>query len=331
VTRLAIESKNLLDPLPAHAKGPGHGGDRDTFRARLRHLLPKLGSELVGLRIGGREARSESLNPSQTDVRVSHSQSFACPDEPPMQRTLALRRQEVEDRARQRKWPGDAKTSRASAQEVESPMHEQPTTAVRKDESDEAANLVDALFGLVTERRTTLSYDERHELKMRVSDRVRELVPYVETEGYHHRLDSRIEKMASGYNRAAVLAREPGSQRARTLTQLECDITTQMLLGKTDAEAALVLGVSKATVSKYALIAVRKLGATNRVHAVARIFAAVTSDEATVGKSSLYVAGTERYNMRDSGNHGRTPGRGSDVTEAPDLPFRPQADSGASA
>jgi DNA-binding NarL/FixJ family response regulator len=68
----------------------------------------------------------------------------------------------------------------------------------------------------------------------------------------------------------------------------------QMLLGKTDIEAALVLGVSKATVGNYALVAVRKLGAKNRIHAVARIFATVVSDEATVGKSSLNVAAPAR-------------------------------------
>jgi hypothetical protein len=60
-------------------------------------------------------------------------------------------------------------------------MQEQSTTAARDDEVDEAANLVDALFGLVTERRT-LSYDERHKLRHRVSDRIRELVPYVDIE-----------------------------------------------------------------------------------------------------------------------------------------------------
>jgi hypothetical protein len=54
-------------------------------------------------------------------------------------------------------------------------MHGQSTTAAREGEVDEAANLVDTLFGLVRQRRQ-LSYEERIELRQQVSDRVRELV-----------------------------------------------------------------------------------------------------------------------------------------------------------
>jgi DNA-binding CsgD family transcriptional regulator len=84
--------------------------------------------------------------------------------------------------------------------------------------------------------------------------------------------------MASGVKHGSGTVKE--AENPRVLSQFECDILAQMLIGKTDAEAALVLGVSKATVSKYALVAVRKLRATNRVHAVARIFAAVTAEGA---------------------------------------------------
>jgi DNA-binding CsgD family transcriptional regulator len=179
-------------------------------------------------------------------------------------------------------------------------MQEQRTTATDEDEVDEAANLVDVLFGLVTERRR-LSYDERQELRLRMSDRVRELVPYVEAETQEKHLDAHIDRMASGLkhaggarSRASRGATVKEAENPRVLSQFECDILAGMLLGKTDAETARVLGVAHATVSKYALNAVHKLGARNRVHAVARIFVAVMPDQANVGKSSLNVATPER-------------------------------------
>jgi DNA-binding NarL/FixJ family response regulator len=178
-------------------------------------------------------------------------------------------------------------------------MQEQPMTASGVDEVDEAANLVDVLFGLVAERRH-LSYDERRELRHRVSDRLREIVPYVEAETQEKHLDAHIDRMAAGLkeaggarSRASFGATVKEAENPLVLSEFECDILAGMLLGKTDAETARVLGVSDATVSKYALNAVHKLRARNRVHAVARIFAAVLSD-ATVGKSSLNVTTAER-------------------------------------
>jgi hypothetical protein len=173
-------------------------------------------------------------------------------------------------------------------------MQEQPMTASGVDEVDEAANLVDVLFGLVAERRH-LSYDERRELRHRVSDRLREIVPYVEAETQEKHLDAHIDRMAAGLkeaggarSRASFGATVKEAENPLVLSEFECDI-----LAGTDAETARVLGVSDATVSKYALNAVHKLRARNRVHAVARIFAAVLSD-ATVGKSSLNVTTAER-------------------------------------
>jgi DNA-binding CsgD family transcriptional regulator len=154
----------------------------------------------------------------------------------------------------------------------------------------------------------------------------------VEIEAQEGHLDKHIERIASGLkkpggtrSRASFGATVKEAENPLVLSEFECDILAGMLLGKTDAETARVLGVSDATVSKYALNAVHKLGARNRVHAVARIFAAVTSD---VGKSSLNVDPAERYNIGDTTTR---PDARLVVTEAPDLPFRPQADSGASA
>jgi DNA-binding NarL/FixJ family response regulator len=180
-------------------------------------------------------------------------------------------------------------------------MQEQPTTAIPEDEVDEAAHLVDVLFGLVTERRH-LSYDERQELRHRVSDRLRAIVPYVEAETQEKHLDAHINRIArSGLkqvggarSRASFGATVKEAENTLALSQFECDILAGMLLGKTDAQTARILGVSDATVSKYALNAVHKLGARNRVHAVARIFAAITLDGDAVGKSSLNVTTAER-------------------------------------
>src|SRR5205807_9217645 len=82
-----------------------------------------------------------------------------------------------------------------------------------------------------------------------------------------------IERLATNMKRRM---RAPDDRDRRSpLSAFECDLLAHMLLGRTDAETAKILGFSPAHVSKYALIAVRKLGARNRVHAVARIFAAV--------------------------------------------------------
>jgi DNA-binding CsgD family transcriptional regulator len=183
-------------------------------------------------------------------------------------------------------------------------------------------NLVDVLFDAVTERRK-LSYAERQELRLRVSDRLREIVPYVEIESQQGHLDKHIERMASHLKYGSGTVKE--AENPRALSYFECDVLAGMLLGKTDDETARVLRVSHATVTKYALTAVHKLGARNRVHAVARVFAAVMSD-ATVGKSSLNVDSAERYNVGDAGREKQPRpdarldvGRATGVTEALDV------------
>jgi DNA-binding CsgD family transcriptional regulator len=185
-------------------------------------------------------------------------------------------------------------------------------------------SLVDVLLGAVTERRQ-LSYAERKELRLRVSDRLREIIDYVQVEEQSKILDSRIEKMAAKLDGQRTFRDPDPPNTPHTLSAFECDLLAYMLIGNTDIETARILGVSKAHVSKYVLTAVRTVGARNRVHAVARIFAAVTGDG--VGKSTLNVDGAGRYNPGDKGT-------GSDarfaVTEALESAW-PQADSGVSA
>jgi DNA-binding CsgD family transcriptional regulator len=201
-------------------------------------------------------------------------------------------------------------------------MQEQPTTAPRAldqsradDEVDEAANLVDVLFGLVTVRRQ-LSYDERQELRQRVSDRLLEIVPYVEDR--EETLDRHIDRIA---HEATRLRTTPNNT---PLSELQCDVLALILQGKSDRDIAEILHVTHMTVSKCSRTVVHKLGAVNRVHAAARLFAAVA--ESLVEESPCEPVEHKRQ--------ATTAGRqalGSDVTGAPDLPLRPQAESGASA
>ena len=146
-------------------------------------------------------------------------------------------------------------------------MQEQPTTASGEDEIDEAANLVDVLFGLVIKRRQ-LSYEERLELRRRVSDRLRERVSDVDPDAWD-KLDRRIDRMAANAARGAKLS------------SLECDIFLGLMLGSTVTEIADELGLRSVTVSDYTSKVIRKLGARNRTHAVARL-AAVAFAKTTV-------------------------------------------------
>jgi DNA-binding CsgD family transcriptional regulator len=201
-------------------------------------------------------------------------------------------------------------------------MQQERTTQPGEEEIDEAANLVDVLFGLVTERRR-LSHDERLELKRRVSDRLREIVPYCE--GQEGELDAHIDRLAAKVKEDRPIV-NPKTYAIQTLSAFECDVLALMLQGRSDKEAAETLGIAPASVSKSALRVVHKLGAKNRVHAVARLFAAVVVEG--VGRSTVEDSQASRYNEGDKTTR---PDARLVVTEAPDLPLRPQAESGASA
>lgn len=127
-------------------------------------------------------------------------------------------------------------------------------------------DLMDALHDAVRRR---LSFEERLELRRRVSDRLREIVPYSEEQ--EDRLASRLDRMSE---EVLVSTVAPLSVR-------ESMVLAHMLLGLSNDEIAAQLAVSMGTVQTQVKAVLRKLGARNRVHAVALALTAL-SPESTI-------------------------------------------------
>jgi DNA-binding CsgD family transcriptional regulator len=138
------------------------------------------------------------------------------------------------------------------------------------------------------EREEPLSFEERQTLRRLVSDQLRELKPYVESEGRHREpgWDSKpIEPPEPSKESPAVILSEPepvGDTIAdtlqariavarRTLTPRECEVFGYVVCGFNNGEIADKLGLRLPTVASHVKHVLEKLGARNRAHAVALV------------------------------------------------------------
>ncbi|UUW89371.1 helix-turn-helix transcriptional regulator [Pimelobacter simplex] len=101
-----------------------------------------------------------------------------------------------------------------------------------------------------------------------ISDELADLAALVEDDALRARLEEVRSRVEHGRAPAAPAARRTGRGVPTGLAAREIDVLTQVALGQSNREVAVSLGLVESTVKSYLKNAMRKLHATNRVHAV---------------------------------------------------------------
>jgi DNA-binding CsgD family transcriptional regulator len=101
-----------------------------------------------------------------------------------------------------------------------------------------------------------------------ISDELADLASLVQDEGLRARLEEVRSRVDHGRSPAEPAARRTSAAVPTGLAAREIDVLAQVALGQSNREVATSLGLVESTVKSYLKNAMRKLHATNRVHAV---------------------------------------------------------------
>ncbi|TQK72124.1 MULTISPECIES: helix-turn-helix transcriptional regulator [unclassified Nocardioides] len=101
-----------------------------------------------------------------------------------------------------------------------------------------------------------------------ISDELADLASLVQDEALRARLEEVRSRVDHGRSPAGPAARRTGDEVPTGLAAREVDVLAHVALGQSNREVADSLGIVESTVKSYLKNAMRKLHATNRVHAV---------------------------------------------------------------